>query len=85
MGGLCVLANTGQKLPKKLNIPIYEVTCIPFTGTGKPEALKHELAGCRSRRVTDKLRLVYRMKVEGWGLHRAGFIIGGGKKRGSTH
>ncbi|MGH2544441.1 MAG: Txe/YoeB family addiction module toxin [Ardenticatenaceae bacterium] len=31
----------------------------PFKGIGKPEPLKHELAGCWSRRITDEHRLVY--------------------------
>jgi len=31
----------------------------PFTGTGKPEALKHDLAGCWSRRINQEHRLVY--------------------------
>jgi len=33
----------------------------PFEGIGKPEALRHELAGCWSRRVTQEHRLVYRV------------------------
>jgi toxin YoeB len=33
----------------------------PFTGIGKPEPLKYLLAGCRSRRVTQEHRLVYRV------------------------
>jgi len=33
----------------------------PFTGIGKPEPLKFVLAGCRSRRVTQEHRLVYRV------------------------
>jgi len=33
----------------------------PFTGIGKPELLKHELAGCWSRRITQEHRLVYRV------------------------
>ena len=33
----------------------------PFTGIGKPEALKHELAGCWSRRITQEHRMVYRV------------------------
>ena len=37
---------------------IKEVQRTPFTGTGKPEALKHELAGCWSRRIDDEHRLV---------------------------
>lgn len=35
----------------------------PFTGMGKPEPLKHALAGFCSRRITDEHRIVY--KVEG--------------------
>jgi toxin YoeB len=31
----------------------------PFEGIGKPEALKHELAGAWSRRLTQAHRLVY--------------------------
>ncbi len=33
----------------------------PFEGIGKPEALRHELAGCWSRRITQEHRLVYRV------------------------
>jgi toxin YoeB len=32
----------------------------PFAGIGKPEALKHDLAGCWSRRITQEYRLVYK-------------------------
>lgn len=42
---------------------IKEVQRTPFTGTGKPEALKHELAGCWSRRIDDEHhRLVYEVQ-----------------------
>lgn len=33
----------------------------PFSGMGKPEPLKHQLAGCWSRRINDRHRLVYRV------------------------
>jgi toxin YoeB len=33
----------------------------PFAGIGKPEPLRHELAGCWSRRITQEHRLVYRV------------------------
>jgi len=33
----------------------------PFAGVGKPEPLKHLLAGCWSRRMTQEHRLVYRV------------------------
>jgi toxin YoeB len=31
----------------------------PFEGIGKPEPLRHNLAGAWSRRITDEHRLVY--------------------------
>ena len=33
----------------------------PFQGIGKPEPLKHSLAGCWSRRITQWHRMVYRV------------------------
>ena len=39
-----------------------EVQRTPFTGTGKPEPLKHELSGCWSRRIDQEHRLVYEVK-----------------------
>ena len=33
----------------------------PFRGIGKPEALKHDLSGCWSRRIDDEHRLVYQV------------------------
>ena len=33
----------------------------PFEGVGKPEPLRHVLAGCWSRRITQEHRLVYRV------------------------
>lgn len=49
-----------NKLLKLLN----ELAEHPFTGTGKPEALKHELAGCWSRRINQEHRLVYQVTDE---------------------
>lgn len=40
---------------------IMEIDTHPFTGTGKPEPLKHELHGYWSRRINQKDRLVYRI------------------------
>ena len=34
----------------------------PFTGSGKPEPLKHSLAGSWSRRIDREHRLVYRVE-----------------------
>jgi toxin YoeB len=44
---------------KKLLTLLEELTEHPFTGTGKPEALKHNLAGLWSRRINHEHRLVY--------------------------
>jgi toxin YoeB len=43
---------------------IKEVQRDPFTGTGKPEPLKHVLAGCWSRRIDQEHRLVYQVKED---------------------
>ena len=43
---------------------IKEVQRTPFEGTGKPEPLKHDLAGCWSRRIDDTNRLVYEVLEE---------------------
>lgn len=37
----------------------------PFSGIGKPERLKHDLAGCWSRRIDQEHRLVYEVKDDG--------------------
>ena len=36
----------------------------PFVGIGKPEALRHTLAGCWSRRITQEHRIVYRVSQD---------------------
>ena len=44
---------------KKINALFEELAKHPFTGTGKPEALKYDLAGLWSRRINHEHRLVY--------------------------
>lgn len=46
----------------RLNKLILETARTPFEGTGKPEALKHDLKGYWSRRINDEHRLVYRVE-----------------------
>ena len=41
---------------------IQEVQKEPFQGIGKPEPLKHELAGCWSRRIDSEHRLIYQVQ-----------------------
>ena len=49
----------GRKIVKKINTLIRDTLRHPTEGMGKPEALKYELAGAWSRRITDEHRLVY--------------------------
>lgn len=48
-----------RKMLKKLNELIKEIQKTPFTGKGKPEALKFNFTGCWSRRINQEHRLVY--------------------------
>ena len=57
---------TDKRMRKRINALISETVRTPYSGTGKPEALKHALAGYWSRRITDEHRFVYR--VEGTSL-----------------
>jgi toxin YoeB len=49
---------------RKILALIEEVKRDPFTGKGKPEPLRHALAGCWSRRITQEHRLVYEVRRE---------------------
>lgn len=55
-------AVTDKKIFKKINDLIKEITRNPFEGSGKPEPLKHELAGFWSRRINQEHRLVYKVE-----------------------
>lgn len=44
---------------KKIITFLQEIVQHPYSGTGKPEPLKHELAGKWSRRINQEHRLVY--------------------------
>jgi len=48
-----------RKTLKRINILILDVLREPFAGIGKPEPLKHILAGAWSRRIDEANRLVY--------------------------
>jgi toxin YoeB len=53
---------TDKKILKKINALIKEIERNPFLGTGKPEPLKHDLAGWWSRRIDLEHRLIYRIE-----------------------
>ena len=44
---------------KRINLLLRDIQRSPFEGIGKPERLKHQLAGFWSRRIDDEHRLVY--------------------------
>ncbi len=48
-----------RKTIKRINSLIQECLRQPFTGIGKPEALRDNLAGFCSRRIDESNRLVY--------------------------
>ena len=50
-----------KKLLKRINTLIKEIQRQPFEGIGKPEPLKHSLAGYWSRRINDEHRIVYKI------------------------
>lgn len=55
---------TDKRMVKKTNELIKEIRRTPFEGKGKPEPLRHNLAGFWSRRITAEHRLVYSMTDE---------------------
>lgn len=51
---------TDKRMLKRINTLIRDAVRDPFSGIGKPEPLRHGLAGCWSRRINDEHRFVYR-------------------------
>ena len=50
-----------KKTLKRINKLIKDIQRTPYFGIGKPEPLKHDLAGYWSRRIDDYNRLVYKV------------------------
>ena len=56
---------SGNKaVQEKISELIDDIIKHPYTGLGKPEALKYQLSGCWSRRITRTDRLVYSINIE---------------------
>ena len=55
---------TNKSTFKKINELIRDTQRSPFAGLGKPEALKHDLQGCWSRRINREHRLIYRIESD---------------------
>lgn len=51
---------TDKKIVARINALIKEAVRTPFEGTGKPEPLRHAVAGYWSRRINDEHRFVYK-------------------------
>ena len=54
-----------KRMVERINKLIGETQREPYSGVGKPEALKHALSGFWSRRITDEHRMVYRVEGDG--------------------
>ncbi len=54
--------NIDKRALKKINELLKDIQRNPFSGIGKPEALKFDLAGYWSRRIDQEHRLVYQVK-----------------------
>ncbi|MBK9690035.1 MAG: Txe/YoeB family addiction module toxin [Saprospiraceae bacterium] len=50
-----------RKILKKINELIKDIKKTPYSGLGKPEALKYDLSGYWSRRIDMEHRLVYKV------------------------
>jgi toxin YoeB len=50
---------TDRKTALRIGDLVKDILRSPFDGIGKPEPLKHEFAGCWSRRIDQEHRLIY--------------------------
>jgi toxin YoeB len=57
-------AGIDKKLYRRIVNLIKDIIREPYSGIGKPEALKHELSGYWSRRINGEHRLVYKVDDE---------------------
>ncbi len=53
-----------KQIFNRLKKLIVESAKTPFEGTGKPDALKYDYAGCWPRRITDEHRLIYKVQED---------------------
>ncbi len=53
---------TDKKTLKRINKLIKDIQPNKYEGIGKPEALKHNLSGFWSRRITNEHRIVYKIE-----------------------
>ncbi len=53
---------TDKKTLKRINKLIKDIQRNKYEGLGKPEALRHNLSGFWSRRITNEHRIVYKIE-----------------------
>ena len=53
-----------KKKAEKIVSLVEEILKTPYSGTGKPEPLKHYFSGCWSRRIDREHRLVYKVEKD---------------------
>ena len=64
LGEIICTGNADQKILQSINTLIKECQRTAFEGMGKPEPLKHGLAGYGSRRITDEHRMVHKVETD---------------------
>lgn len=55
---------TDKKILRRINELIKDIQRNKYEGLGKPEPLRHNLSGYRSRRITSEHRIVYRIEED---------------------
>lgn len=56
---------SGNKaIMNRITALLEDIIAHPYTGIGKPEPLKYELAGCWSRRINSEHRIIYSVNDE---------------------
>mgnify|MGYP001637468473 FL=1 len=56
---------SGNKaIMNRITALLEDIITHPYTGIGKPEPLKYELAGCWSRRINSEHRIIYSVNDE---------------------
>lgn len=56
---------TDRRMLRRVNELLKDIKRSPFEGIGKPEPLRHQLAGFWSRRVDSEHRLIYAVTQKG--------------------
>lgn len=60
----CEWQQKNKNVLKRINQLVKDIKRNPYEGIGKPEALKGNLSGFWSRRITDEHRIVYAIKED---------------------